>query len=54
MGDLGNIKTNEKGIGYLAISVGDLKMHGDYSIIGRSCVVHENEDDLGMGNHSDS
>lgn len=27
---------------------------GPYNIIGRSCVVHQDEDDYGLGNHDDS
>jgi len=27
---------------------------GEYSVIGRSCVCHADEDDLGRGGHSDS
>lgn len=29
-------------------------MTGEYSVIGRSCVCHADEDDLGRGGHSDS
>ena len=31
-----------------------IKLRGKYSVIGRSIVVHEDEDDLGLGDHSDS
>ena len=31
-----------------------IKLRGKYSIIGRSIVIHEDEDDLGKGKHSDS
>ena len=51
---MGNIKADESGNGYLAYSDAYIKLFGDVSVIGRSCVVHEKEDDLGMGNHPDS
>ena len=49
LGDMGNLKSNEKGIAYFARSDAMIKLFGTESIIGRSCVVHANEDDLGRG-----
>jgi Cu-Zn family superoxide dismutase len=54
VGDLGNIKVNSKGICKTKMSDKVIKLRGKYSIIGRSVVIHEDEDDLGLGNHSDS
>ena len=31
-----------------------IKLRGQYSIIGRSIVIHENPDDLGKGGYPDS
>jgi Cu-Zn family superoxide dismutase len=31
-----------------------LSLNGEYSILGRSVIIHEDEDDLGKGNHKDS
>ena len=31
-----------------------LKLRGKYSIIGRGVVIHEKEDDLGLGNNKES
>ena len=38
----------------MAVSDPFVKLFGDTSVIGRSMVVHEGEDDLGKGGHSDS
>jgi Cu-Zn family superoxide dismutase len=54
VGDLGNLKTDEKGVAYLAATDPLIKLFGDNSVVGRSCVVHEHEDDYGRGGHSDS
>ena len=31
-----------------------IKLRGKYSVIGRSIVIHDDPDDLGIGGHSDS
>ena len=54
VGDLGNLKSDEKGNAYMAATDNLIKLFGDASVIGRSCVVHADEDDLGKGNFSDS
>ena len=54
VGDLGNLKSNEKGEAYMAMSDMQVKLHGEDSIAGRSVVVHAGEDDLGKGGHADS
>ena len=48
-GDLGNI-TNKR----FYFKTNKITLFGDNSIIGRTVVVHENEDDLGFGGHDDS
>lgn len=54
VGDLGNISV--KGDGTCKFSFEDdlVKINGQYSVLGRSIVIHENEDDLGLTNHPDS
>lgn len=47
LGDLGNIKTNEKGFAYSAFSNKEISLFGENSIMGRSVVIKEKEDDLG-------
>lgn len=54
IGDLGNLKADDKGNAYLTVTDPLIKLFGDTSVIGRSCVVHEGEDDLGRGNFQDS
>jgi superoxide dismutase, Cu-Zn family len=54
VGDLGNIKANAKGIVSKTMYDKVIKLRGKYSIIGRSVVIHEKEDDLGKGDSKDS
>ena len=54
VGDLGNIKANASGICKMKFTDKVIKLRGKYNIIGRSIVIHEDEDDLGKGGHSDS
>ena len=49
LGDLGNVVANDKGVVDMTIYDKYLSIHGKYSILGRSVVVHEKEDDLGLG-----
>ncbi len=54
VGDLGNVEAGKNGVAMIDIVDRFVKLRGKYSVIGRSLVVHEDEDDLGMGNHEDS
>ena len=54
VGDLGNIEAGKNGVATFDIMDRFVKLRGKYSVIGRSLVVHEDEDDLGNGNHEDS
>ena len=54
VGDLGNLVADDAGKAFFEIKDKLVRLTGEYSVIGRSIVVHENEDDLGKGNHSDS
>lgn len=49
IGDLGNIKANKQGKCKTTFSDSKIKLKGKYSIIGRSVVIHDLEDDLGEG-----
>ncbi len=54
MGDLGNIEVNNDGKVDCKIKAKKIKLEGKYSIIGRSIVIHQKEDDLGNGNDEES
>ena len=54
VGDLGNVEAGKNGVATFDITDRFVKLRGKYSVIGRSLVVHEDEDDLGNGNHEDS
>ena len=53
VGDLGNIYANSKGICKTTMQDNRIKLKGINNIIGRSVVIHEDEDDLGKGGLSD-
>ncbi|KAF1743046.1 hypothetical protein MXB_600 [Myxobolus squamalis] len=54
-GDLGNIEVDSKGVADINLKLPKtLSLFGDYSIIGRTIVVHENTDDLGRGGNNES
>lgn len=54
VGDLGNIKTDAKGVAKGTITDKLVKLIGTNSIIGRTVVVHAGTDDLGRGGSPDS
>ena len=55
VGDLGNIKFNDKGICIINMKDNMIKLRGTKcNIIGRSLVIHEKKDDLGIGNNKES
>jgi len=49
VGDLGNIVANKLGIVKTTFTDKKIKLRGKYSIIGRSVIIHDKEDDLGKG-----
>jgi Cu-Zn family superoxide dismutase len=54
VGDLGNVEAGKNGVATFDIVDRFVKLRGKYSVIGRSLVVHEDEDDLGKGSYEDS
>lgn len=54
-GDLGNIKANNKKECKMTLIDDKIKLRGTkFNIIGRSVVIHEDEDDLGKGGNDES
>ena len=51
VGDLGNVNATEDGKAHYEYEDRLVMLYGEYSVIGRSCVVHADEDDLGLGGH---
>ena len=55
VGDLGNIITDENGNCTMKFYDNMIKLNGDFqNIIGRSIVIHEKTDDLGLTNNEES
>jgi Cu-Zn family superoxide dismutase len=54
VGDLGNIDVGQDGTYKAEVQDKLIKLTGPYSVIGRSIVVHQDEDDLGKGGQTDS
>ena len=48
-GDLGNIIADKDGVCKQVLYDNIIKLSGKYNIIGRSVVIHDEEDDLGLG-----
>uniref|UniRef100_A0A2U9Q5I1 Superoxide dismutase [Cu-Zn] n=1 Tax=Eurytemora pacifica TaxID=207948 RepID=A0A2U9Q5I1_9MAXI len=49
-GDLGNV-TADGGVAKVAISDAMISLSGENSVIGRTMVIHADQDDLGQGGH---
>lgn len=54
VGDLGNITASGDAVTKFSIIANRVSLMGDRSVVGRSLVVHENEDDLGKGGDAES
>lgn len=54
MGDLGNVKADKNGTVKMTFRDSKIRLTGKYSIVGRSLIVHEDEDDLGLGGNEES
>jgi Cu-Zn family superoxide dismutase len=55
VGDLGNIKTNNRGEAKYSFYDNVIKLRGSKSnIIGRGLIIHEDPDDCGKGNNAES
>ncbi|ARF09726.1 Cu/Zn superoxide dismutase [Indivirus ILV1] len=54
VGDLGNLVIDKNGKCFITFTDHLVKLTGDNNVIGRSFVIHEDPDDLGLGGHKDS
>uniref|UniRef100_A0A8C6FWX6 Superoxide dismutase [Cu-Zn] n=1 Tax=Moschus moschiferus TaxID=68415 RepID=A0A8C6FWX6_MOSMO len=54
VGDLGNVTADKNGVANVHIVDSLISLSGEYSIIGRTMVVHEKPDDLGRGGNEES
>ena len=54
VGDLGNVIADKNGNVNMTIRDKLVKLRGKYSVIGRSIVVHDKADDLGLGGDKES
>ncbi|GCC22082.1 hypothetical protein chiPu_0000467 [Chiloscyllium punctatum] len=54
VGDLGNIEADENGVACVEMEDRLIRLAGKYSVIGRTLVVNEKEDDLGKGGDNES
>lgn len=53
-GDFGNVLTDENGKGTFYFENDLVHLSGKFSVVGRTCVLHADEDDLGRGSFPDS
>ena len=54
VGDLGNVTANSNGVAEIELAAERVDLGGDRSVVGRSIVVHSDEDDLGKGGDAES
>ena len=54
IGDLGNVQADDQGNGRYERVDHQVSLHGPFSVIGRSCVLHRLTDDLGEGGDEES
>uniref|UniRef100_UPI00398F7765 superoxide dismutase [Cu-Zn]-like n=1 Tax=Pristiophorus japonicus TaxID=55135 RepID=UPI00398F7765 len=53
-GDLGNVDVNEDGFAKLDLAIQHFHLTGIHSVIGRTLMIHQNEDDLGKAENEES
>ena len=51
VGDLGNVEADSEGNATYELWDHQVTLFGEYSVLGRPCVLHRDEDDLGLGGH---
>ena len=51
VGDLGNVEVGADGIAHVNMEDAQVQLIGALSVIGRSLIMHQDADDLGLGGH---
>jgi len=54
VGDLGNISADDSGVAEFTIVAKRVDLTGERSVVGRSIVIHKDQDDLGKGGDAES
>jgi Cu-Zn family superoxide dismutase len=54
VGDLGNVHADDSGKATLKMVDSQVTIFGPHSVVGRACVLHRNEDDLGTADNEES
>lgn len=54
IGDLGNVVADQDGVAKFKIVAPRIDLVGEYSVVGRAFVLHQDEDDLGKGGDDES
>jgi len=54
IGDLGNVVADQNGVAKFKIVAPRIDLVGEYSVVGRAFVLHQDEDDLGKGGDDES
>lgn len=54
VGDLGNLITDSKGEAFYCMEDNMIQLKGKNSILGRGLIIHQDEDDCGLGNNAES
>ncbi|KAM6448411.1 superoxide dismutase [Cu-Zn] [Liasis olivaceus] len=54
VGDLGNVTADDSGVADVLIEDQVISLSGPHSVIGRTMVVHDKQDDLGKGGNEES
>lgn len=54
VGDLGNVTADDQGVAKFTLVDKLVHLSGQYSVIGRTMVIHKDKDDLGKGGNDES
>ena len=51
MGDLGNVEVGKDGKGTYTYEDEQVTLYGEFSVVGRACIIKRDEDNLGKGDY---